>query len=86
MSLLGNIYRNSARVSERSMNKDKKYIKAKNQVNQCYQLLSKKLSKNELAALDKLISCCDTKTERKCIYCFKSGFETGLAAAIEALR
>lgn len=42
MSVLGNIYRNSARVSERSMNKDKKYIKAKNQVNQCYQLLSKK--------------------------------------------
>lgn len=55
MDVIGDIYRNSARLSERNMRKDKMYMKAKNQVKQCYQRLCENLSENELATLNKLI-------------------------------
>lgn len=86
MDVIGDIYRNSARLSERNMRKDKMYMKAKNQVKQCYQRLCENLPENELATLNKLISCSDTKTERKNVHCFKAGFDMGLAVAVEALK
>lgn len=86
MDIIEDIYKNSIQPSERSMNNDKAYTRAKNQINQHYQLLCEKLSKNELITLDKLISCYDTKTERKNIHCFKDGFKKGLAIAVKSLN
>lgn len=86
MSVIGDIYSNSIQPSERSMRNDKKYTRAKNQIDQYYQTMCKTLSDYERAVLDKLISCYEIKIERKNRHCFMAGFDTGMAVAVEALR
>ncbi len=86
MGVIEDIYRNTLQPSEGSMNRDKKYRQAKNQINQYYQNLLEKLPQREHATLDKLMECYDIKTEKKNAYCFKAGCKTGLAAALEALK
>lgn len=86
MDLIEGIYRNSIQPSGRSMSKDKHYTRAKNQVQQYYQVLCKRLSPKDLEFLDKLISYYDKQTDRKNVHCFEAGFKTGLAVAVEALE
>lgn len=86
VSIIAKIYRNSIQPSEHSMRKDKEYTRAKNQIDQCYQNMCKTLSDYERAVLDKLISCYEIKIERKNRHCFMTGFDTGIAVAVEALR
>ncbi len=86
MVVIEDIYRSSARLSERDMRKDKKYTKAKNQVKQYYHHLCERLSENELATLNKLISSYDAKSERRNAHCFKAGFEMGLTVAVESFK
>lgn len=86
MYFIENIYKHSIQASERSMNKDKDYTRAKNQVQQHYQSLCSRLTEYDMSVLNKLLSCHDKQTERKNIHCFEDGFKTGLAVAIEALK
>lgn len=86
MNVLERVYNSSVEVSERKMSSDKAYNKAKNQANQYYKRISDRLAKHEKPWLDNLMACCDAKTERKNVYCFKAGFKTGMSAAIEALK
>ena len=86
MNVLERVYNSSVEVSERKMHCDKAYGRARNQEKQYYKLISEKLVGDEKSWLDKLVACCDAKTERKNVYCFKAGFKTGMSAAIEALK
>jgi CHAT domain-containing protein len=86
MDVIENMYKNSIQASERNMRKDKHYKKAKNQSKQCYEWLCKNLSPKELEKLNKLIKCYDTKIKRKNVYCFKTGFKTGVAVALKSLE
>jgi uncharacterized protein (UPF0305 family) len=85
MDVIGDIYQKSIQPSNRSIRKDKKYIKAKNQKKQCYQRLYEKLSEKDRATLNKLMSCYNTQIERKNVHCFKTGFKTGVAVAVKSL-
>lgn len=85
MEVIEDIYRNSIQPSERSMRHDKVYIRTKNKVNQYYQLLSARISENDLLILNKLMLCQDKKTERKNILCFTNGFKKGFAIAIKSM-
>lgn len=64
MDVIEEIYINSIQPSEHRMHRDREYRRTKNQINQYYQNLCKKLSKKDLLTLDKLISCYDIKRER----------------------
>ena len=86
MDVILDIYRKSIQPSERSMRADKVYTKAKNQANQCYEVLCERLSEKDKAILDKLISCYDKQIERKNGHCFKSGFKTGHSIAVKSLE
>lgn len=86
MYFIEGIYRNSIQPSRRSMQKDKKYMKAKNQSEQYYRCLCKRLSEKDLEFLDKFISYYDISTERKNVHCFEAGFKTGLAVALESME
>lgn len=86
MDVITDIYRRSIQPSERSMRKDKTYMRLKNQADQQYKNLSGRLSQEELAILNKLISCYDKKAERKHAHCFKNGFKRGFAVAVKSLE
>lgn len=86
MYVIEGIYRNSNQPSGKEMRKDKKYVKAKNQAEQYYRCLCKRLSEKDIEFLDKFISYRDKETERKNIQCFETGFKTGLAVAVESLK
>lgn len=86
MSVIEDMYRNSIRSSERSINKDKQYTKAKNKTNQYYVMLCERLTEYQISLLDKLVDSYDKKTERQNIYCFKTGFKTGLTTGFELME
>lgn len=85
MDVIGDVYSVSIEMSERSMNGDKKYSKAKNQANQYYQTLYEMLSEKERSILDKLKECYDIKTERRSKHCFKDGFKAGISVVVQSL-
>lgn len=83
MDTIEEIYRNSMQLSKKNMYKDKKYERAKNQINQYYEFLSENLSKREVESLEKLMSCYSAITETENFHCFKAGFKKGLAMVKE---
>ena len=86
MDAILDIYKKTIQPSETNMHRDKVYVKAKNRAKQYYEILCKRLSENDKAILDKLISCYGTQTERKNGYCFKDGFKKGVSVAIKSLE
>lgn len=86
MSVIEDMYEKSIQPSERSMQKDKIYRKSKNKTNQYYKLLCERLTEYQISLLDKLVDSYDKKTERQNIYCFKTGFKTGLTTGFELME
>ncbi len=84
MNVIEGIYIYSNQPSGCVMGKDKRYAKTKNQAEQYYRCLCKRLSEDNIEFFDKFILYRDKENERKNIKCFDAGFRSDFA--VESLK